>query len=93
MQDTYSAFASPPETSLGSSWEHFSIGAVMAVVLMIGRVMWAGWPFHPIGLVLMTSGPMQIVWFSIFLGWGINLLLRYGGAGAFRRARIRFSLG
>ncbi len=63
----------------------------MVAVLMVGRVMWVGWPFHPIGLVLMNSGPLQAFWFSIFIGWGVKrLLLRYGGAGAFRRAQAVF---
>ena len=73
------------------SWTHFGFGSLLAGGLMVGRVLWAGWPFHPIGLVLMSSGPMQIFWFSIFVGWGAKrLLLRYGGAGAFQQARPFF---
>jgi hypothetical protein len=91
MNDTYSLYNGVPDSTVGASWGHFTAGAVIAVVLMAGRLMFAGWPFHPIGLVLMSSGPMQVMWFSIFLGWGIKrLLLRYGGAGAFRRARPFF---
>jgi hypothetical protein len=91
LQDTYRLFHSPAETSLHTSWTHFIVGGFFAAGLMVGRLMWASWPFHPIGLVLMISGPMQPMWFSIFIGWGIKrLLLRYGGAGAFRRARPFF---
>jgi hypothetical protein len=91
MQDTYIFSHTTPDASFANSWGHFAAGAAMAVGLMIGRVMWAGWPLHPIGLVLMSSGPMKELWFSIFIGWGIKrLLLRYGGAGAFRRARPFF---
>jgi hypothetical protein len=39
----------------------------------------------------MNSGPLKAFWFSIFIGWcGKRLLLRYGGAAAFRRARPFF---
>jgi hypothetical protein len=91
LRGTYKLYASPPETEMTTSWEQAGLGAVMATGLMAGRVIWAGWPLHPIGLVLMSSGPMKIMWFSIFIGWGAKrLLLRYGGAGAFRRARPFF---
>lgn len=91
LRETYQFAHSPPETPLSTSWGHFVAGGVMAVVLMVGRVMWAGWPLHPIGLVLMDSGPMKIMWFSIFLGWAAKkLLLKYGGAAVFRRARPFF---
>jgi hypothetical protein len=91
LQDTYRHTASPAETPLDVSWTHFGFGSLLAGGLMVGRVLWAGWPFHPIGLVLMSSGPMQIFWFSVFVGRGAKrLLLRYGGAGAFRRARPFF---
>jgi len=91
MQDTYVFSHTTPDTSFANSWGHFIAGAFMVIGLMVGRIMWAGWPLHPIGLVLMNSGPMQTLWFSIFIGWGLKrLLLRYGGAGAFRRARPFF---
>ncbi|MGN6367365.1 MAG: DUF6785 family protein [Phycisphaerae bacterium] len=91
MQETYTFSNTPPQTSVGSAWASFGVGAVMVGALMVGRVMWVSWPFHPIGLLLMNSGPLAAFWFSIFLGWGIKkLLLRYGGAGAFRRARPFF---
>ena len=53
--------------------------------------MWAAWPFHPIGLLLMNSWPLQVFWFSIFIGWCVKqILLRYGGVVLFRRARAFF---
>ncbi len=91
MQETYTFANTTPQESVSGSWVSFGMGAVMVGVLMVGRVMWVSWPFHPIGLVLMNSGPLQAFWFSIFIGWGVKrLLLRYGGAGAFRRARPFF---
>ncbi len=91
LHDTFAFYSSPRETSLAGAWSEAGLGGLMAAGLMIGRMLWAGWPFHPIGLVLMNSGPMHSLWLSIFLGWGgKRLLLRYGGAGAFRRARPFF---
>ncbi|HUO08513.1 MAG TPA: DUF6785 family protein [Phycisphaerae bacterium] len=91
MQETYTFTNTAPQTTVSGSWLSFGFGAVMVGLLMVGRVMWVSWPFHPIGLLLMNSGPLQAFWFSIFLGWGIKkLLLRYGGAGGFRRARPFF---
>jgi len=91
LRETYQFAHSPADVPLSTSWGHFAFGGILAAGLMVGRVMWAGWPFHPIGLVLMDSGPMKIMWFSIFLGWGAKkLLLTYGGAAVFRRARPFF---
>jgi hypothetical protein len=91
LQETRDFTPARQETSVGASWGHFTVGLVMVVGLMIGRVTWVAWPFHPIGLVLMNSGPLKAFWFSIFIGWCVKrLLLRYGGAAAFRRARPFF---
>lgn len=91
LQNTYARAETSASNSTGDSWENFGIGSVSAIVLMAGRVMWAGWPFHPIGLLLMNSSAMKVLWFSIFFGWAAKvLLLRYGGAGAFKRARPFF---
>jgi hypothetical protein len=37
------------------------------------------------------SFPMQVLWFSIFVGWLVKVLLvRFGGGEVFRRARPLF---
>jgi hypothetical protein len=91
MSNTFRLENSPPDAPLSTAWQHFTFGALFTLALMLGRVLWAAWPFHPIGLVLMSSGPMKVLWFSILIGWAAKrLLLRYGGAGAFRRARPFF---
>jgi hypothetical protein len=91
LAETYNHSTLPQQSSLSASWTNFGIGSVSALILMAGRVTWAGWPLHPIGLLLMDSSSMKVFWFSIFIGWGVKrLLLRYGGAGAFKRARPFF---
>src|ERR1051325_6161762 len=56
MRETFTFAHTARETSLAGSWAHFGIGAGMISLLMVGRMMWVSWPFHPIGLVLMNSG-------------------------------------
>jgi hypothetical protein len=91
LRDTYGFTHVRPETTPGAEWGHVAVGAVMVGTLMVGRVLFVSWPLHPLGLLLMTAGPMQAFWFSIFIGWGVkSLLLKYGGAGAYRRARAFF---
>jgi len=91
MRETHQFVKTAPEKTVASSWGHFGMGLGMVTVLMVGRVMWVAWPFHPIGLVLMNSGPLKDFWFAVFVGWCVKrLLLRYGGAAAFRRARPFF---
>lgn len=94
LQETYIASNSAASTSgdgTGTAWLHLTLGALLVLGAMVGRIMFVAWPFHPIGLVLMGSWPLQVFWFSIFLGWAIKItLLRYGGAQVFRRARPFF---
>jgi hypothetical protein len=91
IRETHGFVKTTPDRTVANAWGHFGVGLGMVSVLMVGRVMWVGWPFHPIGLVLMNSGPLKAFWFSVFVGWVVKwLLLRYGGAAAFRRARPFF---
>lgn len=81
----------PSPISPGRAWLHFGLGVTLVGGMMAGRLLWVSWPFHPIGLLLMNSWPLEVFWFSIFIGWGLKqILLRYGGAMFFRRARAFF---
>lgn len=91
MTDAYAFGHGGANDNRGNAWFHVGVGGAMVAVLMVGRVMFVAWPFHPIGLLLMNAWPLQVFWFSIFIGWGIkSLLLHYGGALVFRRARPFF---
>jgi hypothetical protein len=49
------------------------------------------WPLHPLGFLLAYSFPMQVLWFSIFIGWLVKVvLLRFGGSALLSRARAFF---
>jgi hypothetical protein len=50
-----------------------------------------GWPFHPLGFLMAYSYPMQVLWFSVFVGWLAKVVLtRLGGSDALRKARALF---
>ena len=96
MSDAYRVcHASPRRSRAGKAWTHFGLGgAMVAAVTMAGRLLWVGWPFHPIGLLLMNAWPLQVFWFSILTGWAMKqLLLHYGGAILFRRDARAFFIG
>lgn len=91
MTDSYAFAHGNQRVSAGRAWTQVGFGAAMMGVLIAGRTLIISWPFHPIGLLLMNSWPLQAFWFSIFVGWAIKVvMLRYGGARAFKRARVFF---
>ncbi len=66
-------------------------GAVAMAVVAGSRLLFAGSPLHPIGLLLLNSYAMNVFWFSIFVGWLLKvMILRWGGAEIYRRARPFF---
>lgn len=72
-------------------WWHMSIGAGVTSVLQVATLRWAAWPLLPVGYLLCNTWYVQTAWFSLFLGWLCKmLLLRFGGAGMYRRAKPFF---
>ncbi len=68
-----------------------AFGAGFTALLSLLRLRFMNWPLHPIGFLMAYSFPMQVLWFSIFVGWLAKvLLLRFGGGEVFRRARALF---
>jgi len=68
-------------------------GFVFCSLLMIARIRFAGFPFHPIGYAISGSWSMNLVWMPLFFAWVIKgLLLRYGGVRLYRQA-LPFFLG
>ncbi len=70
---------------------HIAFGAAVA-----GGLQWAcmavpRWPLHPVGMLLVQTFYAEQAVTSILLGWLIKVLvLRYGGARAYRRAQPLF---
>jgi len=45
------------------------------------------WPLHPIGFPLAQTLPIRCTWLSILIAWVVKwTVLRYGGAGMYRRS-------
>ena len=66
-------------------------GVVMWLMLwMRQRYLW--WPIHPIGFPIGGNHQfMNPLWFSVFLAWAVKkLVLRFGGAGTYRRSQVFF---
>jgi uncharacterized membrane protein YidH (DUF202 family) len=74
-----------------SRWAHFSFGLGAVSVLSFLRLRLAWWPLHPVGLLTCYGWPIKQIWFSIFIGWLLKLLVvRFGGINLFRSAKHFF---
>ena len=72
-------------------WIFTGIGATVMSGLMYGRQRFLAWPLHYIGFPIGDTWVMSWVWFSIFLGWLLKLIiLKYGGVRAYRAGRPFF---
>jgi len=46
------------------------------------------WPIHPLGLLLISTWTGNLVWFSVFIGWLLKILvMKYSGGRGYTRAR------
>jgi hypothetical protein len=70
------------------------LGFLTTLLLSALRLQFVWWPFHPIGYAIgFSRRTIDWMWFSIFLGWAVKLLiLRMGGMNLYRRA-LPFFLG
>ena len=69
------------------------IGFLFTILLMVTRMRFFWWPFHPAGYAITTSWGMDVIWSCIFVSWLLKwIILKYGGLGVHRRA-IPFFLG
>jgi hypothetical protein len=68
-------------------------GFVSTLILMVGRMRFLWWPFHPVGYAISGSWQMNWGWGSFFVVWLIKLIiLKYAGIQGFRKA-TRYFLG
>ncbi len=71
----------------------YGVGFVLTLVLMLLRVNFIWWPFHPVGYAISSSWSMNCLWLPIFIAWLAKLvMLRYGGYKVFQAA-IPLALG
>jgi hypothetical protein len=54
--------------------------------MMSARARFAGFPLHPLGLIMMVPFAMHAMWLSIFLGWLAKVTItKFGGSDSYRR--------
>ena len=82
-------FLSVPANLAG--WFFTGLGALLMSLLTLARHRFLWWPVHPLGFATGTFFIMNYIWFSVFLAWLLkSIVLRYGGASFYRRARPFF---
>jgi len=66
-------------------------GAGLALLLQWLCMVSPSWPLHPAPLLFVLQWYAYTVWFSVFLGWVVKvLILRYGGSRLYARAKSFF---
>ncbi len=71
------------------SW--VAVGGLMTYLFMLARARYAWFPLHPVGFMLAQTYPMNMLWFSMFLGWLAKVTItRYGGTDAYRKTTPLF---
>ncbi|MFH1708265.1 MAG: DUF6785 family protein [Planctomycetota bacterium] len=70
----------------------FTIGGFLFMAfLMLMRNTFVWWPLHPIGFPFASAPSTRRIWFSVFIGWLIKLLIiKYGGVKLFNRVKPAF---
>jgi len=82
-----------PEKHLYQPTYAILIGLVFSLGLAALRMSFSWWPFHPVGFAVSGSWSMEQLWLCVFSAWLIKLLLlKYGGAKAYRPA-VPFFVG
>jgi hypothetical protein len=68
-------------------------GFLFCSALMIARIKFPWWPFHPIGYAITSSWAINLVWMPLLISWVVKLfIMRYGGVRLYRQI-MPFFLG
>ena len=69
------------------------LGLLFTLLLGALRMKFTWWLWHPVGYATCSTWSMEKLWFCLFIGWLIKLLItRYGGARLYRKA-LPFFIG
>ncbi len=61
-------------------------GAVVVLLLALGRLRFWWWPFHPVGYIAASTWDMNWFFVAFVIGWAAKVLvIRYGGLRLYRR--------
>ena len=76
---------SPADTLIPESG-FMGFGILMTTVLMLFRMRFVWWPFHPAGFAISTSWGMNVTWGCLFMSWLLKwLILQHGGPIRYRK--------
>jgi hypothetical protein len=82
-----------PQPPNGLANGAIGVGFGFCSLLMLARIKFPWWPFHPIGYAISSSWSMNLVWMPLLIAWVVKgLVLRYGGVRLYRQA-MPFFLG
>ncbi len=71
----------------------YVVGLFVTIGLMILRVRFVWWPFHPVGYAISSSWSMNCLWMPILIAWlAKTIIMHYAGAKTFQKA-IPIALG
>ncbi|CCW35526.1 hypothetical protein CTKA_02382 [Chthonomonas calidirosea] len=63
------------------------VGFLITTALMMMRMRYTWWVFHPVGYAIANTPTMNQIWFPFLIAWLCKvLILRYGGIDRYRRA-------
>lgn len=70
--------SNPTRPNIQANWAML-FGFVFSAFLMLMRLRYFWWPFHPLGFALASSWSMNLVWMPLAIAWLIKILvLRWG---------------
>lgn len=77
-----------------SSWSrppHIVVGVFIATASQLLCLLSPRWPLHPVGLLMIETYYLNVMWWSVLLGWSARkIILSYGGARTYRLMRPVF---
>ena len=77
---------SAPTDTLVPETVFMTFGFLLTTMLMMFRMRFVWWPFHPAGFAISTSWGMNVTWSCLFVSWLVKwIILRHGGIGMHRR--------
>lgn len=80
-----------PTDPLVAETSFMGLGFVLTLLLMMFRMKFVWWPFHPAGFAISTSWGMNVTWSCLFMSWVIKwAVLKHGGIGLHRKLQPFF---
>ncbi len=68
-----------------------AVGVIVTLAISLMRRSFVWWPLNPLGYALCASWTTTVFWFPMLVAWLLKTVIaRYGGIGAYRRARPAF---